>query len=402
MIKINSQTKTALPGHSREAKAGWRKVKLGEFASVNPSVNLQRGKEYPFLDMADVAPLSRTTNWQKQKVFNGSGARFERGDTLFARITPCLENGKITQAQELETPALGSTEFYVLRGKQGISDSDFVYYLSRTFRIRKLAEGSMVGASGRQRVERAAFENIETEVPGSVEVQKRIADILSAFDDKIELNNKISKNLEATAQAIFKEWFVNFRFPGREKVKMIDSELGKIPEWWEVKTLCAVADVQWGDTSITKALYIERGYPAYSASGPDGYREKYDFDRIGVVLSAIGANCGLTWLARDKWSAIKNTLRFWSTDDRISTEYLFLATRGKETWPQRGSAQPFIALGDARKRKILIPTESILGKFNDFLVGTYSKIDLARLENQKLAALRDLLLPKLMSGEIRV
>src|SRR3989338_5723420 len=232
----------------KKTKTTWRTVRLGDFANINPSVPLERGRTYPFIDMANVIPLSRTTNWLEHKVFTGSGVRFSEGDTLFARITPCLENGKITQAVKTGGVGFGSTEFYVLRGKREISDSDFIFYLTRTYRIRKMAEASMMGASGRQRVERAAFENILVQIPESIDTQKRIAGMLSAFDEKIENNNLIIKTLEQMAQAVFKEWFVNFRFPGHEKIKFVDSALGKVPKDWEVKKLEDVADISIGRT----------------------------------------------------------------------------------------------------------------------------------------------------------
>lgn len=123
-------------------------------------------------------------------------------------------------------------------------------------------------------------------------------------------------------------------------------------------TLGEIADLQWGDTSVTKKSYVLNGdrYPAYSASGQDGYLPYFDYDRIGVVLSAIGANAGKTWLATGKWSCIKNTIRFFSIDESVAdTRYLFWATQAQGTFPLRGSAQPFISQGDARKVTIDLP-----------------------------------------------
>ncbi|MBI2514937.1 restriction endonuclease subunit S [Candidatus Wolfebacteria bacterium] len=406
-------------------KTTWWKVKLGEFANINPTVQLQRGKEYSFLDMADVTPLSRTTNWQKRKIFKGSGARFEEGDTLFARITPCLENGKITQAQELKSPAFGSTEFYVLRGIQGVSDSDFIHYLSRTFRIRKLAEGSMVGASGRQRVERVAFENIETEVPESLEIQKRIADILSAFDDKIELNNKISKNLEATAQAIFKEWFVNFRFPGHEKIKMIDSELGEIPEGWGVKMLPEVFDFLEGP-GIRNWQYAPEGCRfinirliqnndidiksanSISEKEANGKYKHFHLQERDMVVSTSGTLGRLAIVREEHLPLLLNTsvIRFKPKDKQnYGFMYQFLNSayfQNKVLSMASGSAQPNFGPVHLKQIEVLMPDKSILGTFGSSVNSIYERIIAIKSENQKLAALRDLLLPKLMSGEILV
>ena len=84
-----------------------------------------------------------------------------------------------------------------------------------------------------------------------------------------------------------------------------------------VVRLGEIADVNWGDTSVTKSSYVDQGYPAYSATGADGFLPYADYDRQGIILSAIGARCGKIWFAEGKWSCIKNTIRYWSTDDRL-------------------------------------------------------------------------------------
>jgi type I restriction enzyme S subunit len=127
------------------------------------------------------------------------------------------------------------------------------------------------------------------------------------------------------------------------------------PEQWTRARLGEVADVNWGDTSVTKASYSETGFRAYSASGPDGFLPYADFERTGVVLSAIGADCGKTWLAKGKWSCIKNTLRFWAASPDVDTAFLYWLTRDPAVWPKRGSAQPFISQGDARALEVAYP-----------------------------------------------
>jgi type I restriction enzyme S subunit len=159
------------------------------------------------------------------------------------------------------------------------------------------------------------------------------------------------------------------------------------PTVWNRSRLGDVADVNWGDTSVTKASYVETGFRAYSASGPDGFLPYADFDRTGVVLSAIGADCGKTWLAKGKWSCIKNTLRFWATNPGVDTEFLYWLMRDPSVWPRRGSAQPFISQGDARALEIAYPPlpeqraiAHILGTLDD-------KIELNRKQNETLEAM---------------
>jgi type I restriction enzyme S subunit len=162
---------------------------------------------------------------------------------------------------------------------------------------------------------------------------------------------------------------------------------GEWPTTWKRARLGEVADVNWGDTSVTKASYIETGFRAYSASGPDGFLPYADFDCVGVVLSAIGADCGKTWLAKGKWSCIKNTLRFWSVSPEVDTEFLYWLTREPSVWPKRGSAQSFISQGDARALEIAFPSLAeqraiahILGTLDD-------KIELNRRMSETLEAM---------------
>lgn len=126
--------------------------------------------------------------------------------------------------------------------------------------------------------------------------------------------------------------------------------------WRKVK-LTDVADVDWGDTNTTKSSYKAEGYLAFSATGPDGLMDHYDFDREAIILSAIGANCGQTWFTQGKWSSIKNTIHIWGKEGLADTKFLFYLTRNPKIWPQRGSAQPFISKGDAERMEISIPDE---------------------------------------------
>ena len=153
------------------------------------------------------------------------------------------------------------------------------------------------------------------------------------------------------------------------------------------RRLGEIADLNWGDTNTTKASYTPNGFLAFSATGPDGFLPYHDFDRIGVVLSAIGANCGQTWLARGKWSCIKNTIRFWSKSPEADTEFLYWYTRNPDFWPRRGSAQPFISQGDARSLFIDLPDPSTQRAIASVLGALDDKIELNRRMNETLEAM---------------
>ena len=120
-----------------------------------------------------------------------------------------------------------------------------------------------------------------------------------------------------------------------------------------------VAEANWGNTSLTKSSYspLAGKYPAYSATGPDGLLEHFEVEGSGVVLSAIGARCGKTWLAQGKWTCIKNTIWFRSKDENlVMNSWLYWITSEPELWPSSSSAQPFISLGDVRKMELWIPS----------------------------------------------
>ena len=263
-------------------------------------------------------------------------------------------------------------------------DPFFVYYLLQT-RVDHLK--AIAGGAATPIVNKTAFSEVEVTVP-PLPVQRRIAGILSAYDELMENNRRRIRLLEAMARALYREWFVR------------PCQAGKLPKGWETKKLGEIADIRWGDTSTTKASYVEDGHAAYSASGLDGKLDHFDFDRTGIVLSAIGAQCGKTWLARGKWSCIKNTIRFWSKDDCVSTEFLYIATEGQDFWPRRGAAQPFISQGDAERKELLIPDGGTMGRFTAFAKDALERIDVLETQTANLRRTRDLLLPRLLSGQI--
>jgi type I restriction enzyme, S subunit len=157
-------------------------------------------------------------------------------------------------------------------------------------------------------------------------------------------------------------------------------------EDWTTAKLGDVADVQWGDTSTTKASYVEAGYLAYSATGPDGFLDHFDHEGQGIVLSAIGAQCGKTWFANGKWSCIKNTIVLKGHDGEVVTRFLFYATSVPDFWPKRGAAQPFISQGDARKIELAIPPLSTQRRISSIL-GAYD--DLIEVNKQRIALLKE-------------
>lgn len=169
--------------------------RLGDIVQFNPTERLAKGTLAKKVPMEYLQPFMRAII-DYEKVEYSGGSRFRNGDTLMARITPCLENGKTAYVSILDEDEVGfgSTEYIVFRNVEGLTDSLFVYYFVTNPWFRDIAIKSMVGSSGRQRVQQSVLENLEVSLPSLAE-QKRIANFLGAFDDKIGLNRRINDNL---------------------------------------------------------------------------------------------------------------------------------------------------------------------------------------------------------------
>ncbi len=205
-------------------------MKFLEHIDVNPKISLQKGKLYPFIEMANVGINSREPISVERKAFT-SGTKFQDGDSVFARIEPSLQNGKGFYCKDIGV-GFGSTEFLVFRSKDSVIDSKFLYYFLKTNYIQKSMIGSMTGATGRQRVNNDIFKELDITIP-DIDAQQKIADILFAYDDLIENNQKQIKLLEEAAQRLYKEWFIDLRFPGCEESFIAEG----VPNGWERKTV---------------------------------------------------------------------------------------------------------------------------------------------------------------------
>ncbi len=175
----------------------WRKAILSEYIELNPRETLIKGSLGKKIAMDKLQPFCRDIPDYELTEFTG-GTKFRNGDTIMARITPCLENGKTALVNLLNKNEVGfgSTEYIVFRAKKGLTTSDFAYYLVCSPFVREPAIKSMVGSSGRQRVQTDVIANLEIDFPPLLE-QAKIASVLKSLDDKIALNNKINNNLAA-------------------------------------------------------------------------------------------------------------------------------------------------------------------------------------------------------------
>jgi type I restriction enzyme, S subunit len=395
---------------------GWKTYRIGDFININPRINLQRDREYSFIEMKDLNASQKYVIPSCKKTLTG-GSKFCNGDTLFARITPCLENGKICQASNLDdNSGFGSTEFMVLRGKEGISDSDFIYYLSRTEYIRNAAIKNMTGTSGRQRVENSAFAEIEFIAPAKIPEQSNIASILSSLDDKIELNLQMNRTLESIAQAIFKEWFVDFRFPGFDGV-LVDG----LPKRWRKLPVTDVIDtisvtykfvnekVVFLNTSDILNGEVLTHIPVSSNNLPG--QAKKSIQKDDILFSEIRpANRRFAFIDFDASNYVVSTklmvlrskgiidplvIYYFLKRDEVLNELQSLAESRSGTFPQ-------ITYTELSKLSIVIPDDRTKENYTSLLQSVFYSIRSHQTENKILVQLRDMLLPKLMTGKIKV
>lgn len=411
----------------------WTTRRLEEIIQVNPTVKLTKGEVYPFIDIDKVSPLLRSVTNEEEKVYDGqSCSKFCNGDTVFSRITPCLENRKIAKVSIDGQAAFGSTEFYVFRAKEGKSDEDFVYYLTSSDAVVLPAINSMTGASGRQRADKRFIERTKLNVP-DLPTQKRIADILSAYDDLIENNNRRIALLEKAAQELYKEWFVRFRFPGCENAKFENG----LPEGWERTTFEKIASFQNGyafksnelldsaepDTyEVFKQGHIKRG-GGFKAEGTKSWYhkslctglQKFVLHKKDVLMAmtdmkdnvAILGNTAIMpydnrYILNQRVGLLRPT-HYRGTD----FAYIHLLTNSYDfvqdlrSRANRG-VQVNLSAVQIRESETVVPSEIINKKFAKIMDPIFEEIFNIMIQSENLAKQRDLLLPRLMSGKLEV
>lgn len=402
----------------------WKEYKLGDFMEFNPKISLKKNTVARKITMDQLVPHSRDIYSWTYEPYSG-GAKFQNGDTIMARITPCLENGKhafISLLEENEI-AYGSTEYIVIRGRCGISDNRFVYYLTHYPSFKEAAVKSMVGSSGRQRAQVDVLENLTMKLPAIPE-QRRIAEALSILDDKIKVNKRINDNfviepffeilliwaittlindnLEQQGQALFEEYVMNPNMPRTQLLsdyalinptrtiakgraaRCIDmSSLptkGTFPSDWTFKEYNGGMKFQNGDTIMARITpCLENGKTAYInfldenevAFGSTEY----------IVLSAHEGFCSelLYFLAR--------------YDDFVS--YAVSHMNGS-------SGRQRVSGNDIANYVMPEITNETMDVISEKLHGIMEVIKNNSLESRRLAEIRDTLLPRLMSGELKL
>lgn len=368
--------------------AEWVMKKLKDIANFNPRESLEKGVVAKKVAMNKLQPFCRDISGYELEPFSG-GTKFRNGDTIMARITPCLENGKTAKVAVLDDGEVGfgSTEYIVFRAKDGV-DEDFIYYLVCSPLVREPAIKSMVGSSGRQRVQADVVQNLEIMVP-DYEEQKRISSILRSLDDKIAANTEVNKNLAKQVSSIYQAWFEDFsRFDGI------------CPQTWKQGVLADIASITSGKRPPMKSTdrTDEAMIPLVGAASVMGYTSEANHTDKILVTGRVGTHGVVQRFNTPCWAS-DNTLVITSDLYEYTCQIL---QRIDYHALNRGSTQPLITQGDMNKVAILLPDKDILCDFEALSGQLMSQYEANLQENSKLAELRDILLPKLMSGELDV
>ncbi len=375
--------------------SSWPVRRLDEVVDFNPRETLPKGRDAPYIEMA---ALPQNDRWHLPPVLRaaGSGSRFRDGDTLLARITPCLENGKTAQVRGLGPDIIGwgSTEFIVMRAKIGVTDGDFVYLLARDPSFREYAIQQMTGTSGRQRVPTESLLAYEVPVP-PLEEQRRIAEVIGAIDDRIESAVRREKVL---GEAIIAEY----------ELALLDRSVDEV-----ISLIDAVSLINGGaftkdaDDSGRMVIRIKE-----LNSGPS---ETTVYNSISVPENKT-AYPGDVLFA---WSGSLGVWR-WYRDEAIVNQHIFKVLPKKHpVWLgwihilhelerfQDIAAGKATTMGHITKEHLertLVPTFSVgeLEALSELVEPLWDAQLQAGRELYTLQAVRDQLLPALLAGELRV
>ena len=383
----------------------WSQMRAADFIEFNPRLSIKKGAVATKIAMDKLKPFTKKIP-ETEKAEFGGGSKFCNGDTIMARITPCLENGKTAFVDILEDNeiAFGSTEFIVMRAREGISDPQFVYYLATSPMFRNVAIKSMVGSSGRQRVQQSVLDKLELTVP-SLEEQKQIGSFLALLDKKIAVNNEINDNLQQQVATIFHQWFV--ANPESEK--------------WPLVTLDSLTSLvsrgiapKYTDDSVQIVLNqkcIRDHYIDISLArrhNPKVINEKW-LQYGDLLINSTGegtlGRAAQVWFVPDNMTVDSHVtivrpkgphllfyIGLWGISHEREIEALHTGSTGQTELPRER----------VKAMELRLPDNNTLARFNAVIAPIVSLIITNQQENVRLASVRDSLLPKLMSGEIDV
>lgn len=293
----------------------------------------------------------------------------------------------------------------------------YLYYLLKDLNLNRYA-----GGAAQPLLTQTVLRQVHTWIP-PLPIQRKIAAILSTYDDLIENNMRRIKILEEMARSLYREWFVNFRFPGHQQVKMVDSELGLIPEGWEFKKLTELGLLKRGkskhrprnDPSLYGGKYpfIQTGEVKSALLYITNYEQTYNEKGLAqsklwepkTLLITIAANIAETAIITMSACFPDSIVGFIADSNQVNSElikYQIDELKQKMQNFSRGTAQDNLSLDKLEVFNFLVPDQNIFELFNEHTEPIFLQIKNLTIKNNNLRQTRDLLLPKLISGEIDV
>jgi type I restriction enzyme S subunit len=272
-------------------------------------------------------------------------------------------------------------------------DGLFLFYLLKMIDLNSYRSGS-----SQPLINQSILNSIQVKIP-PLPTQTRIAAILSALDDKIELNRRTNVTLEATAQVIFKEWFVDFRFPGATG-EMKDSELGAIPKGWGIGRIGDLVTISSGK-GLKKDQLKDDGFPVLGANGRIGFSERFLYNEELILTGRVGTLGTFQLVNYKVW--ISDNVLILKPIDKVNYHYVYFWMKTIDFANlNRGSTQPLVTKTDLENQPVIIPENALLHEFNRVCRSMFMSISTLIQQETTLSQIRDILLPKLMSGEIEV
>ena len=315
-------------------------------------------------------------------------------DIIFAREAPAGNAALIREGQEV---CLGQRTVLIRPDKNKVCPEFLVYYIlapKQQYELLGTANGATVA-----HVNLPIIRKMPVNLP-DIYVQKKISRYIAKYDDLIENNQKQIKLLEEAAQRLYKEWFVDLRFPGHEECKIVDG----VPEGWCAVPIDEAYEIKYGKTLPTSKISESGRYPVYGANGIIGYYSEKNVDEIVPLITSRGNGSGDVLRTYDEEAFITNnsfivkgkynylTMPF-SYEHMLCLKFKSICT---------GSAQPQLTNNSISTMTVIIPSENNIEKYNIIVSKWFEMIDNLKEQNKKLSESRDRLLPKLMSGEIEV
>ena len=300
-------------------------------------------------------------------------------------------------------PARVNQHVAIIRVDEDKADNNYVLY--SLIKSKKSLLSLAGGGATRNALTKKMIEEFEIELP-QLSIQKKISAQLSEIDDKIAVNRRICENLEAQAQALFKHWFIDFApfldkpsgKAERKNGKFVESELGMIPEGWRVGTLEELVDIKYGKDH--KKLN-EGNIPAYGSAGLMRTVEEKLYDGESVLIPRKGTLNNIMYVNEAFWTV--DTMFYTIPKKSNILKYLYMKLKRIDFNKMNvGTSIPSNSTSQLNKLKIVVPTDEILSRFDGIMSSLLQEIMHSQKESSRLSTLRDTLLPKLMSGQIKV